>query len=33
MIGNLEDESQKGIMPKTFNHVFTAISSENNKGK
>ncbi|CDW88014.1 kinesin motor domain containing protein [Stylonychia lemnae] len=33
MIGNLDDDNQKGIMPKSFSHVFSAISSENNKGK
>ena len=32
MIGNIEDESMKGIMPKSFTHIFSAINSGNKAG-
>jgi kinesin family protein 3/17 len=33
MIGKLDDENQRGIMPNSFQHLFTAIQSEAHKGK
>ena len=33
MIGNLDDENQRGIMPKSFHHIFSCVGSENFKDK
>ena len=33
MIGNLDDENQRGIMPKSFHHIFSCVGSDNFKDK
>lgn len=33
MIGNLDDDGLRGIMPKSFHHIFSAITSEQFKDK
>ncbi len=33
MIGKLDEEGERGVMPNSFQHLFSAILSENHKGK
>lgn len=33
MIGKLDEEGERGVMPNSFQHLFSAILSDNHKGK